>query len=124
VVCLDEGAPHAVLLRALAPVSGVASMRSARAQGQKRPVSDRDLCRGPGRLCQALGVTGAMNGADLVSGASGGGVDVVRVTSDGTPPPASPGLSVRIGLSAQRGADLPLRFFVPGDRYVSGRLAD
>jgi DNA-3-methyladenine glycosylase len=127
VVCLDEGVPHAVLLRALAPVSGVASMRTARAQGQKRPVSDRDLCRGPGRLCQALGVTGAMNGADLVSGTSGAGGAgdrFVRVTSDGTPPPAVPGVSVRIGLSAQRGADLPLRFFVPGDRYVSGRLAD
>jgi DNA-3-methyladenine glycosylase len=121
VVCQPAGTAHAVLLRALAPVAGVEQMRTARARGQKRPVSDRDLCRGPGRLCQALGITGAYDGADLVSGA--GGVrslaGAVRLMDDGTPPPAEPGVSLRVGLT--QGAHLPLRFCVASDRNVSGR---
>jgi DNA-3-methyladenine glycosylase len=146
VVCQPPGTAHAVLLRALAPVAGLEHMRAARAQGQRRPVSDRDLCRGPGRLCQALGITGAYDGADLVTRASAvrsedeGGDKVrgpgalryeddradpivaaggVRLMDDGTPPPAEPAISLRVGLTL--GADLPLRFFVAGDRHVSGR---
>jgi DNA-3-methyladenine glycosylase len=114
VVCQSSGTPHAVLLRALAPVAGVDDMRVARAQGQKREVSTRDLCRGPGRLAQALGLSRAHDGADLVTGSSG-----IRLMDDGVPPPADPGVSLRVGLT--RGADLPLRFFVAGDPHVSSR---
>jgi DNA-3-methyladenine glycosylase len=120
VVCRPEGVPHAILLRALAPVSGVEEMRMARARGQKRPVAERDLCRGPGRLCQALGVGAGHDGADLVTGREG-----VRVVDDGTPPPLAPqpdagasGVTERVGLT--HGADLPWRFFVAGDPHVSG----
>jgi DNA-3-methyladenine glycosylase len=114
VVCQPSGTPHAVLLRALAPVAGLDEMRIARARGQKRAVSTRDLCRGPGRLAQALGLSRDHDGADLVTGSSG-----VRLTDDGVAPPADPGVSLRVGLT--RGADLPLRFFVPGDPHVSSR---
>ena len=112
-VCQAEGVADAVLIRALAPVVGIDAMRVARAQGQRHPVTDRDLCRGPGRLCQALGITGGHNGADLVTGDLG-----VTVMEDGTLPPVAPGVSVRVGLT--KGAEHPWRFFITGDRHVSG----
>jgi DNA-3-methyladenine glycosylase len=114
VVCQPAGTPHAVLLRALTPVAGVDAMLAARNRGQKRGVSERDLCRGPGRLAQALGLSREHDGADLVSGTSG-----VRLLDDGTPPPSEPGVSLRVGLT--RGADFPWRFFVAGDPHVSAR---
>ena len=107
-VCLPRGTAHAVLLRALAPIDGIEEMREARG-GVPR---DRDLCSGPGRLCQALGITGEHDGVDLVTGAGG-----VAIRDDGTPPPAEPGVGPRIGI--RRAAELPLRFWVPGDVSVS-----
>lgn len=107
-VCLPRGTAHAVLLRALAPVAGVEEMRHARG-GIRR---DRDLCSGPGRLCQALGIGGEHDGVDLVTGADG-----VAIRDDGTPPPDDPGVGPRIGI--RHAADLPLRFWVPGDASVS-----
>jgi len=111
-VCGPEGVGEAVLFRALAPVAGVEAMRSARSVGQLHPVADRDLCRGPGRLCQALGITVAHNGADLVAADRG-----VAIVDDGTAPPAAPGVSVRVGLT--KGAEHPRRFFVARDRHLS-----
>ena len=107
-VCGDEGVGVAVLLRALAPVDGVDEMRAARGAA----VRDRHLCAGPGRLCQALGIGKAHDGADLVTGDRG-----PLVVDDGTPPPERPGNSLRIGLTA--GADRPWRWFVPGDPNLS-----
>ncbi len=112
-VCRPSGVAEAVLIRALAPLSGLVDMRAARTQGQVHPIVERDLCRGPGRLCQALGITASHNGADLVTGDRG-----VQVVDDGCAPPASPGVSVRVGLT--KGAEHPWRFFVMGDRHVSG----
>ena len=63
-VCGKEGEGVAVLLRALAPLTGLAAMRAARTGCS----SDRDLCRGPARLCQALGIGRAQDGIDLVGG--------------------------------------------------------
>jgi len=114
VVCQPAGVAHAVLLRALAPLAGIEEMRAARARGQKHPISDTDLCRGPGRLCQALSVDRRHDGADVVTS-----VDGIRIVDDGTPPPAAPCVSLRVGLT--QGADLPWRFFVAGDPHVSGR---
>jgi DNA-3-methyladenine glycosylase len=112
-VCGPPGTASAVLIRALSPLRGLSAMRSSRSQGQIHALSDRDLCRGPGRLCQALGITGTHNGADLITGDGG-----VSIVDDGLPPPSSPGVSTRIGLT--KGALSPWRYFVAGDPHVSG----
>jgi len=59
-VCEAEASASAVLIRALMPTTGLAAMR------RRRGVRDeRQLCAGPGRLCQALAITGAHNGTAL-----------------------------------------------------------
>jgi DNA-3-methyladenine glycosylase len=109
VVCGDEGEGVAVLLRAVAPLAGVDAMWAARPAARR----ERDLCNGPAKLCQAFGLDGAFDGADLVTGDRD-----VRVAHDGTPPPSRPFRSTRVGLSA--GAEHPWRWCVPGDPHVSG----
>jgi DNA-3-methyladenine glycosylase len=116
-VCSPPGAASAVLLRALEPLDGLDEMRALRSRGQKHPLADRDLCRGPARLCQALGIDRAANGASLLTGDQG-----LLITDDGTPPPASPVVTLRVGLTA--GADLPWRFVVPGTRFASGSAVE
>ncbi|MEO6121024.1 MAG: DNA-3-methyladenine glycosylase [Acidimicrobiales bacterium] len=104
----DEGTAMAVLLRALAAVDGVEAMRVARPAAQR----DRDLCRGPGRLAQALGITGEDDGADLVGGDRG-----ITILDDTVAPPTVPGVSCRIGIT--RAVDRPWRWFVAGEPGVS-----
>jgi DNA-3-methyladenine glycosylase len=107
-VCGEEGEGGAVLLRALAPVTGLEAMRAARPACR----SDRDLCRGPARLCQALGIGGAHDGIDLTAGADG-----FVIVDDGIAPPSDPAVATRIGIS--RAADEPWRWYVRGDPHVS-----
>jgi DNA-3-methyladenine glycosylase len=107
VVCGQAGVARAVLLRAGAPVRGLSDMRAARGAG----VADRDLCRGPARLAQALGLSRPDDGADLVGGAR------AMVLDDGTPPPDAPGVGCRVGLAV--GGERPWRWWVPGDPLVS-----
>ncbi len=112
VVCGPEGTAGAVLIRALHPLSGLEAMRAARPRARR----DRDLCNGPAKLCQALGIAGWANGADLVTGAQG-----LSLVGDGTGPPARPAVRPRVGITA--GQELPWRFSVPGDPHVSGARA-
>jgi len=107
-VCGEDGEGVAVLLRALAPLRGLESMRAARSRARR----DRDLCSGPAKLCQALGLDRAFDGADLVTVDRG-----VTVLDDGTAPPEQPAQGVRIGLSA--GAALLWRWWVTGDPNLS-----
>ena len=109
-VCGEEGVGVAVLLRALAPLDGVEEMWALRPKARRQ----RDLCSGPAKLAQALGITGLHDGADLVTGDRG-----LRILDDGTPPPAAPGNGVRIGLAEGKGEDHPWRWWVPGDPNVS-----
>jgi DNA-3-methyladenine glycosylase len=124
VVCGPDGQAAAVLIRALAPLTGIEAMRVAR-PGARR---DRDLCNGPAKLCQALGITGADNGTDLLarrvrSGGHGDGEGeghthaAVRLRDDGTPPPRRPGRGTRIGIRVA--TEKRWRFWVPGDPHVS-----
>ena len=104
-----EGAGGAVLIRALEPLHGLAQMRAAR----PRTAVDRDLCRGPARLTQAMGIDGAQDGLDLVEAREG-----FTVVDDGTAPPDEPAVGPRVGISVAK--DFPWRWCVPGSRYVSG----
>jgi DNA-3-methyladenine glycosylase len=118
VVTGPEGQASALLIRALAPLRGVDEMRLARPAARR----DRDLCSGPAKLCQALGITGAENGTDLLAGRRGGPMgarDAVRLVDDGTPPPERPGQGTRIGIRVAK--DEPWRFWVAGDENVSRR---
>ncbi|MDQ6725655.1 MAG: DNA-3-methyladenine glycosylase [Actinomycetota bacterium] len=109
VVCGAEGEATAVLLRALTAVGGIEEMRAARGPAARR---DRDLCSGPGKVCQAFGIDRGLDGADLVTADLG-----VAVADDGTPPPAQPGVSGRIGISVA--ADVRWRFYVAGATGLS-----
>jgi DNA-3-methyladenine glycosylase len=107
VVCGQDGTASAVLLRAGAPLVGIDLMRQRR--GHR---ADRLLCAGPARLTQALGITGADDGTDLVRG-------TIRILDDGVPPPSRPGRSVRIGLREGQGDQHPWRWFVRNDPNLS-----
>jgi len=108
VVCGETGWASAVLLRGGAPVEGIEIMRDRRHAARR----DRDLASGPARLTQALGITGAQNGTDLVRG-------TLRVVDDGVPPPSRPGRSTRVGLNAGRGDEHRWRWFVRDEPNVS-----
>jgi DNA-3-methyladenine glycosylase len=111
VVTSPAGTASAVLLRALEPVAGLERMRTARWRDQKRQV-DQDLCRGPGRLAQAMGIDRGVDGCDLCSASS-----PFFLASDGVAAPSEPTVSTRIGISVAR--ELPWRFAVPGHPGVS-----
>jgi DNA-3-methyladenine glycosylase len=112
VVCGPEGEAAAVLLRALAPESGLPAMRLARPAVRR----DLDLCNGPAKLCQAFGITKTENGADLLARGRARAT-AVRLVDDGTPPPRRPGRGPRIGI--KEATDKRWRFWVPGDPNVS-----
>ena len=98
-----------VLIRAIEPTIGVAIMK--RNRGAKRV---RDLARGPGRLCEALKIDRGLDGIDLCRAGP------LWLGSDGQAPDDI-GRSKRIGIT--RAADSPLRFYLRGNRFVSGPQA-
>ena len=102
-VCEAEGSASAVLIRALMPTAGLATMR------RRRGVRDeRLLCAGPGRLCEALAITGAHNGAAL---------DRAPFTLYAPTAPVHIASGPRIGIS--RAADRPWRYGWAGSRFLS-----
>ena len=101
-----EGVGAAVLIRALEPLEGIEEMRERR--GLQRL---EDLCSGPGKLTQALGIELDLNGSDLQAG---------PITIEPAPPgyeDVEPVVATRIGIT--KAAELPWRFCVPGSRSVS-----
>jgi DNA-3-methyladenine glycosylase len=102
-VCGEQGGASAVLIRALEPTDGLHAM------SERRGTADpRLLCSGPGKLCQALAITGAHNGLEL----------------DQPPFELLPGDNPvqllngpRIGLT--KAADTPWRFGAAGSRFLS-----
>jgi DNA-3-methyladenine glycosylase len=113
VVTEGEGAPAAVLLRALEPLDGVALMQRRRAGprvGDGR-IAEHDLCRGPGNLSRALGITLADNHLNLEG-------DRLYLEDRGRPT-GDIAWSPRIGISV--GMEHHWRCYVVGSRAVSGK---
>jgi len=114
VSCEREGKAGSVLFRALEPLQGIKEMARARNIALQGSGDLRRLTSGPGRLAEAFGITRARdNGVDLTSPASGLwiGDDGYRATSIQITP--------RVGIS--KAADQPLRFFLAGNAFVSGK---
>jgi DNA-3-methyladenine glycosylase len=102
VVTEGDGTAGAVLLRAAEPLVGA-------------PWGERLPLTGPGKLCRGLGITRAHNGLDLSDGGA------LFLAEDGAPAPRIK-RSARIGVDyAGAWANRQLRFYVPGNAYVSGR---
>jgi DNA-3-methyladenine glycosylase len=109
--CEPDGQAGSVLLRALEPVEGLATM--ARLRGVEPGANPRLLASGPGRLCQALGITRDMhNGIDVTNRHSG-----LHVEDDGF---VAGDIDVLPRVGIRRAADRPLRFALAGNRFVSG----
>jgi len=101
-----DGRGEAVLIRALEPIAGLEVMRRRRGSD-----TDRDLCRGPGRLCQALGVTGELDGLPLQD-------QVLWIEPRKGPAPAVI-RSSRVGII--KATDKPWRYLHAGSTWVSRR---
>ncbi|HEX6279336.1 MAG TPA: DNA-3-methyladenine glycosylase [Pyrinomonadaceae bacterium] len=103
--------PHVLLIRAVEPVEGIDMMRLRRGA-----MKDKNLTSGPGKLCIALGIDRSMNGEDLVEG------ERVWVEKYGSFHGDEIAVGKRIGIDYAGGdADLPWRFWVKGNPYVSKR---
>ena len=104
VVCGQPGSGQAVLIRALEPTQGLGLMRTRRGLE-----ADHALCSGPGKLCQALAVTGELDQAAL------------EAPPFDLTPPTGPIADIltgpRIGLT--KGAETPWRFALKGSRFLS-----
>jgi DNA-3-methyladenine glycosylase len=103
-----EGQASAALLRAIQPIVGLDIIQERRGAH----IPDRDLARGPGRLCQALGITTADNGADLAG-------DALWISETADAPDPLIAATPRIGIT--RAAERLWRFVVCDSRYISGR---
>ena len=107
-VCEEEGSASAVLIRALEPTHGLAAMRRRRGLDDERA-----LCSGPGKLCEALGVTIAhselpLDRPPIALHARIGKPDIVA--------------GVRIGIT--KAVDLPWRYGLKGSKFLSKRFPD
>lgn len=101
------GVGAAVLIRALEPIYNVPAMRARRGAA----IADRDLLRGPGRLCAAFDIDRRCDGADFDTDAR------LWIATDGAPLPAV-GTSTRIGIT--KAADTVHRYYARGSRFLSG----
>jgi DNA-3-methyladenine glycosylase len=110
-VCEQEGIGAAVLIRALQPLEGIEEMRARRGPIGDRPAREEDLCSGPGKLTQALGIELTENGGDLHDGP-------IRIFPR-EPAWLEPSViaSTRIGIT--KAVELSWRFSVANNRNVS-----
>jgi DNA-3-methyladenine glycosylase len=114
-VCDAPGKGSAVLLRALEPLEGLAVMRRRRGVGRDAWVDHRMLCSGPGKLCQALGVTRRLDGQSMAASS-------VLVLTGERDPDAVVRVTPRVGIT--KAVDWPLRFVLetkrPSDSKAGG----
>tara|TARA_Y100000590_G_scaffold175894_1_gene201006 strand:+ start:1307 stop:1951 length:645 start_codon:yes stop_codon:yes gene_type:complete len=103
VVTGSNGDPCAVLIRAIDPLGGLDVMSNRRGRS-------KDLGSGPGRVCQAFGITGEFDGHDL-------SISPLKIIEGWTINPSLIGVSNRIGIS--KAESWPLRFYILGNESVS-----
>jgi len=114
VSCEPEGKAGCVLFRALEPLSGIEEMARARAIEIGGPADLPKLTSGPGRLCEAFGITRDRdNGCDLTSQNSS-----LWIGNDGY---RARGIVATPRIGITKAADAPLRFLLGGNAFVSGR---
>jgi len=114
--CLPDGVAGGVLVRAVEPLEGIEQMAQARGISVEEPRDLKLLTSGPGRLAEAFGITRLRdNGKDAASSRSD-----LRVVDDGYRPRRVL-TTARIGI--RKAAELPLRYVIPGNTFVSGRSA-
>jgi DNA-3-methyladenine glycosylase len=114
VSCEPEGMAGGVLVRALEPISGVEQMAKARGMEIHGPKDLVKLTSGPGRLAQAFAITRAGdNGCDLTSAKSS-----LWIGEDGY---RARGIRVTPRIGITKAADMPLRYLLAGNAFVSGR---
>lgn len=112
VSCEPDGQAGSVLFRALEPLEGIDEMARAREIALRGPQDWPRLTSGPGRLCQAFGITRVSdNGRDLTSPASG-----LWIGDDGTHPR---GITATRRVGITKAADMPLRYFLSRNPFVS-----
>jgi DNA-3-methyladenine glycosylase len=117
-VCEPAGESSAVLLRAGRVIEGGGLAADRRLHGRSpagRALAERDLARGPARLCQALGIDKALDGADVC--AAGSPLGVAAPPGWAPAPAAAISTGPRVGIS--RAADWPWRFWLAGEPSVS-----
>jgi len=102
-----EGAAEAVLVRAVEPVKGIETMRRLRPKAR----TDRELTSGPGRVCQAFGLTREQNAIDLIES------DTLFITMGKSVPISQIAVTTRIGINVAQ--EYPWRFFIEGNEFVS-----
>ncbi|HMM80207.1 MAG TPA: DNA-3-methyladenine glycosylase [Pyrinomonadaceae bacterium] len=103
------GTPHAILIRGVEPVDGVELMQKRRLKAKRLT----DLTSGPGKLCIAMGIDRSLNGEDLLG-------STVFIEEYRTVPSKEIASGKRIGIDyAGEDADLPLRFWIAGNAFVS-----
>jgi DNA-3-methyladenine glycosylase len=105
-VTRERGHGAAVLVRAVHPVAGLDLMRRRRARVKK----ERDLTNGPGKLCMAMGIIGAMSGTSLRSGP-------IVIRAGEAVADADVEVTPRVGIT--QAASWPLRYLVRDDPFVS-----
>jgi DNA-3-methyladenine glycosylase len=110
-VCEPAGIGSGVLIRALLPVSGIERMRARRGLVGGRPARDQDLCSGPGKLTQAMGISLAQNATSLTSGP----IRIHARAGDWRDPPLLQ--DTRVGIT--RAVELPWRFCAAHSAHVS-----
>jgi len=112
VVTNQENIPHAVLVRALEPLDGIEKML----ERTGKPKLDNSLTRGPGNVSKALGIAASHSSLSLLG-------DHIYIMDDGfTIEPSTVIASPRIGVDyAAEDAALLYRFYVAGNKYVSGK---
>jgi len=100
-----EDIPAAVLIRALEPLTGINIMNKNREKNELK-----DLCSGPGKLAQAMGITKSLNGTSAIDGP-------IKFYTEDRIKPFQIVETTRVGLN--QGADLKLRYYIKNNPFIS-----